>query len=146
MWQQNLESQRKDNRTVSLYTGTLTDKCLLSAVVTIKKAFPALPKDFYDVFMDRIKANEFNDARLNDAICFVIDNCPYPTPTIANFIAFDKRIKLLSYNDYVDMVAKYGPEVNNTYKPVKLPEREKPVWINIDDIKAAKMESYMITT
>lgn len=143
LWQENSVSPQSNN-SLSLYTGDLSDKCLLTAVANVRKAFPALPKDFYDVFMDRIKANGFNDTRLIDAVSHVIDNCPYPTPTIANFISFDKRIKLFSYADYVDMVNKYGPEINDTYKPVQLPGREKPVWINIDDIKIAKLENCLI--
>jgi len=77
---------------ISIYKGKLTQQSVLKNIAIIKKAFPLLPLDFYDVFIDRIKANGFTDERLTDAVNHVIDTCPYPTPTIANFISFDKKI------------------------------------------------------
>ena len=70
-------------------TNKLTKQCLTRGIVVIKKAFPSLPKSFYEIFIERLKANGFTDEKLNKAINHVIDNCKYPTPTIANFISFD---------------------------------------------------------
>jgi hypothetical protein len=136
---QNLELSQNE---ISIYKGDLTDKILVESVVKVKKAFPSLPVDFYDIFTDRIRDNGFNDSRLKDAVNFVIDNCIYPTPTIAQFIGFDKRIKLHSYTDYLKLVHQYGGEINNSYKPVKFPDREKLVWVHVDDMKIAKLSEY----
>jgi len=54
----------------------------------IKKAFPSLSGDFYDILCERIKENNFSDKELINAINHVIDTCIYPVPTIANFILF----------------------------------------------------------
>jgi hypothetical protein len=81
-----------EDNTVSIYKGNLTDKGIIEGVAVIKKAFPALPLDFYDVLIDRLRVNEFSDNRFRDAVVYVIDVCVYPTPTIANFISYDKRI------------------------------------------------------
>ena len=80
----------------------------MKCVKKIKDTFPALPAGFYDVLMDRIKDKNFSDKRLQDAINNVIDNCVYPTPTIANIISFDKRIKLYTYNEVLVIVDKGG--------------------------------------
>ena len=73
-------------------TSQLTAIVLSRSVDKIKKAFPSLPIGFYDVFCDRLKHYEFTDDRLLKSVNYVIDNCLYPTPTIANFIIADKEI------------------------------------------------------
>lgn len=57
----------------------------------LKKAFPTLPEEFYDILCERIKEHELTDKRLIKAVNYVIDNCVYPTPTIANFILYDQE-------------------------------------------------------
>ena len=128
---------------LSIYKGSLTTPVVIESIARIKKSFPSLPIGFYEVFSERLKANNFTDARLKDAVAHVIDTCPYPTPTISNFISFDKKIKLNSYEEMVKKVNEFGPEIWKTYKPVKFPEREKVVWVHIDDMKIAKLTEYI---
>ena len=125
-----MESQNE----ISLYRGNLTDECLIRNIVLIKKAFPSLPLQFYDVLTDRIYANKFSDARLEDAICNVIDNCIYPIPTIANFISFDKKIKIYNYKQIVDMVNDGDDRAFERYKKIKMRDLPEAVWIHINDI------------
>lgn len=80
------------NDSISIYQGALTAGRTVHNISLIKKAFPSLPKEFYDVLTDRICAHDFSDNRFTDAILHVIDTCHYPTPTIADFISYDKRI------------------------------------------------------
>lgn len=126
---------------ISIYKGELTGPCLVNCVVTIKKAFPSLPIDFYDVFTDRLKANGFTDERLRDAVNYVVDTCIYPTPTIANFISFDRRFKVFNYEEMLSKLNEYGsdPKFWDSYKRINLPDREKPVWIHINDAKKYKL-------
>lgn len=144
LWPTSLESS--NNNEISIYKGELTPQCIVKSVATIKKSFPSLPIGFYDVFTDRIRENGFTDERLRDAISHVIDNCPYPQPSIAEFISFDKKIKCLSYDQMLKKSDECGPSVWNTYKPVKFPERLKIVWVDIDDIKRYKLEIYQSNT
>jgi len=104
-------------------------------IARVKAAFPSLPEDFYRVFSERIVDNNFNDTRLTDAINHVIDNCPYPTPTIANFISYDKKVKLNTYEDMLKKTNDLGAEVWNFYKKIEIPGRIKPVWVAIDEAK-----------
>lgn len=107
---------------MSLYSGGLTVPIISSSMAKIKASFPALPVEFFTVLSNRIKENGFSDARLNDAVAHVIDNCIYPTPTIAQFISFDKKVRLLTYHQMLDLCDKYGGGVWDTYEKKKIGE------------------------
>ena len=114
---------------VSIYKGTLTERCIVESVATIKKAFPALPLSFYDVFMDMLEG--FTDDRLRDAVRNVISTCVYPQPTIAQFISFDKRIKVYTYSQYCKLC---DEGTGKNYHPVAIGENTHPVWVHENDI------------
>lgn len=97
-----------------------------------------MPAGFYDAFTDRIQANEFCDERLTDAVNYVIDNCVYPTPTIANFISYDRTVKFKTWNEMTK------EDLWDTYLPVKFPDRPKVIWVHANDIAAYKLEKYMV--
>lgn len=54
--------------------------------------------------MERIKANNFSDERLIDAVNNVIDNFQYKELNISDIIKWDKREKLITYNQLVSLV------------------------------------------
>jgi len=126
----------RNDYSVSIYNGELTTQGIIEQVKKLKKAFPALPAGFYDVLTDRIKELKISDARLTDAVNHVIDTCMYPTPTIANIISWDVKIKLLTYDDMIDMVQHSGPVVWDNYKAVE-PPRDVPVrvYAHVNDIE-----------
>lgn len=119
---------------ISLYKGELTSKCVFSNIARVKKSFPTLPIEFFDVFDDRIKANRFTDDRLNDAVSYVIDTCVYPNPTIAQFISFDKRVKVYKYPEIIEMVEGGDPNAFDRYKRIEMEGLPEAVWIHINDI------------
>jgi hypothetical protein len=102
-------------------------------------AFPTLPKGFYDILADRIKENGFCDDRLNDSINHVIDNCIYPQPTIAQFISYDKKVKLYNHNDIVKMLTD-NPDSFKSYRPVKVNKLNRPMYTHINDIEMYGLE------
>lgn len=122
-----------DSCEISIYSGELTKECLAANVTSLKNAFPALNPAFYDVFMDRIKDNHFSNNRLTDAVQYVIDNCVYPQPTIAQFVSFDRKIKLYTYEQAFDNVG---------LVPVKLENRKSLVWISKIDAETFGIEVY----
>lgn len=119
---------------ISLYIGVLSTKNVIHNIAKIKKAFPSLPEGFYEIFSDRIKANCFTDQRLMDAVTHVIDTCVYPTPTIAQFISFDKRVKVYKYHEIIKMVDGGDPDAFKRYKRIELDGLPEAVWIHINDI------------
>lgn len=131
--------RKEDCFETSVYSGKLSKKCIAENVVKLSQSFPALPPEFFNVFSDRIKAHNYNDERLKAAIDHVIDNCVYPTPTIAQFISFDKRIKLYTYDD----VLKLNDQMNGTafqeYRPVKYGDNPRPMYTSLNNIKEYKL-------
>ena len=63
----------------------------------------------------------------------VIDTCVYPTPTIAQFISFDKRIKVYKYPDIVKMLDD-DPKAFDRYKRIEMEGLPEAVWIHVNDI------------
>lgn len=116
---------------------------IIAAQVAIKKSYPALNKGFYDTLDDRIRANGFTKTRLKEAVEFVIDNCRYPTPTIADFISFDRTVKFKTY-DEMCLLAERVEGIWEQWLPVKFPDRPKVVWIHANDIEQYKLQGYMV--
>ena len=132
--------KKESNYELSVYSGELTPRCVAINVKKMQQSFPALTDAFYEIFTERLKANNYCDNRLNDAIEHVIDNCIYPTPTIAQFISFDKRIKLYDYNQVLKLNEELGGKAFELYRPVRIGENVKPVYARVNDIKEFNLE------
>lgn len=132
-------SPATDNNSISVYGGELTARCITYNVKKISYAFN-LPAGFYDVLSDRIKSNGFDDKRLEDAVNHVIDNCKYPTPTISDFISFDKRVSIYSYNDIVKLSNEFGANVWKQYRAVNINGVKRVVYVNIDEAEIKGLE------
>jgi len=125
---------------VSLYKGELTTPVVIQSIARIKKSFPSLPVGFYEIFSERLKANGFNDERLQDATANVIDTCVYPTPTIAQFISFDKKVKVYKYPEIIKMVED-DPNAFGRYKRIVMKGLPEAVWIHVNDIAKYNLKS-----
>ena len=90
-----IDSVKKE---ISLYgKGKVTSRVLADCVIRIKKSFPKLPDGWYEMLNEMIDLEGFTDQRLADATLNLIKTCPYPEPTIANILSFDKIQKLYTY-------------------------------------------------
>ncbi|MFA5458012.1 MAG: hypothetical protein WC261_10320 [Synergistaceae bacterium] len=134
----NISETNSGERYLSAYGDRLTKEGILKYTKTIRDAFPELPSGFYDVLAERIKEKGFTDRRLADAVGHVVDTCIYPRPTIANFIGYDRQIRLYTYQE---MLAR-GPEAWSTHRPLQLPDQEKLLWVHTDDIKKFNLKQY----
>lgn len=95
---QHTNIKQSAGRQVSIYGKGQVDKDVWGkASIVIKKTYPLLSNDFISVLYERMQEHEFTNERCLESIKHVIDNCVYPTPTIANFVSFDKHIELLTY-------------------------------------------------
>ncbi|WP_158522867.1 hypothetical protein [Geofilum rhodophaeum] len=103
---------------LSVYRGELSQKELVRNAAKVKAAFPALPPEFFQILIERFKAKGFCDTRMIDAVNNVIDNCPYPTPTLANFLSYDKNVKLYTYQQFISLVTEHKASFE-TYTKVK---------------------------
>lgn len=108
----------------------------------IKKAFPNLSSGFYDILLERIKQANFTNKRLEDAVNNLIDNYKYPTPPISAIISFDKKIKVYTYNDILEMVSLGGDYIFQQFEPVKIYNGTKPFWASVIDIQTYNIERH----
>ena len=131
------------NNEISLYNGKLTAETVKSIKKSLTIAFPELSESFFDMFFDRIKANNFSDARLKDAVNHVIDTCVYPKPAIANFILFDKKIKLVKHQQIVELNQRSTENEFANYAALELPGADKVVWALLSDVEGTKLEKYI---
>jgi hypothetical protein len=132
-----------EKETISLYHGELTAKCVVDQTAKIAKAFPLLTPGFYDMLSERIKDKGFCDERLKDAVSYVIDNCPYPTPTIANFISYDRTVKFKTY-DEMCKEALTSDSIWREWLAVKYPDMPKTVWVHANDVQKYNLQKYVI--
>ena len=88
---------------ISIYTGDLSTKTIIKTNKIISDCFPDLEQGFYNQFNRLIKNDGFSDQRLIDAVDHVIKTCIYPRPTIAQFLSYDHRIDLHSYQNIKKM-------------------------------------------
>ena len=120
---------------ISLYKGSIiSDESIVRYSVKIRQAFPSLEPGFYNILLEMAKEENFTDERFRDAVHNVIKTCIYPTPTIAQFISFDKRIKVFKYHDIIKMVDDGDHNAFDRYKRVEMDGLPEAVWIHKNDI------------
>lgn len=69
-------------------------------------AFPKMEKGFWNILVERIIANNFTKERLKKAVEHILDNFQYKELNVADIIRYDRRVKLYSFKQYVDMIDK----------------------------------------
>ena len=109
-------SKTNDEYSITTYTGELTQENVVRNFARIKACFPAISPEFYKVLMERIKEKGFSDDRLSDSVNNLIDNFQYPNPTLANILSFDKRVKILDYNQVCNLIHKQEASFDNFSK------------------------------
>lgn len=129
-----IKVNEKGETYLSLYTGDLTPKVVTESMAELKASFPALPAEFFSMLSKRVKDNGFSDERLRDAVRHVIDNCIYPSPTIAQVISFDRTVRLYTYFEMVEMVNKVNGDAKlwDYYEKRKI--NDKLFWVSKADI------------
>jgi hypothetical protein len=72
----------------------------------LRAAFPQMSDDFYNILVERIIENKFTRKRLVNAINYVIDNVRYKELHVADIIGSDRRIKLYTYREFLELQEK----------------------------------------
>lgn len=130
-----LFKKKEHNYETSIYKGELTKKGIAENLALIKAAFPKLENLYFDILKEMLKDDGFVDERLKDAVKHVIKTCVYPEPTIANFLSYDKNIKVYDYNQYLKLVDEIGLKTGDLYKSVRFHNAKKPAWVHVNDIQ-----------
>ena len=136
-----LSSPLITEKKMSVYSGDLNLRTIFEQNKRIITAFPQLSSGFYEIFVERLTERKFTDQRLIDAVSHVIDTCPYPIPTVANFLSYDRCIDLLNHSDLMDML-KDDIHVFDRYEPVRIPGLDKARYARKEDILEYKLEKW----
>lgn len=123
-----------DSYEMSIYSGELTEKCIAECTMTIKHAFPSTETGFFKVFVPMLKECGFNDEKLLNSVKNVIKTCEYPTPTIAKFLNYDKKINLYTYTDMLKKASEDRTAFEK-HKAVAIEGTKEPLWANVHDIE-----------
>ena len=123
-------SKTNDEYSITTYTGELTQENVVRNFARIKACFPAISPEFYKVLMERIKEKGFSDDRLSDSVNNLIDNFQYPNPTLANILSFDRKVKVLDYNQVCTLIGKHEASFNDFSK---IFIREKMFYVRTSD-------------
>ena len=116
------------NNQISVYKGKLTFKCVAEQHLRIRSLYDLSDK-WYIEFDEALKSNNFTDERLIAAVNYVRDTYIYPKPSIANFIAYDKKIEALNYQEMLKKLNELGGATfNSLYVSVKLEGKGLPFW------------------
>lgn len=124
---------------ISVYTGELTATVLVQNFKKLRNAYEHLSEDFIQILSERVKANNFTDARLTDAINHLIDTCQYPNHiTPAHILAFDKKVKFYTYSQMLEIQNKTGRAFDD-YGKVRRGNRM--FWVSLADIEQYHIQS-----
>ena len=113
--EQSVRKLKKGPKQAPAMSEVAIDKCFEKLVV----AFPDLTESFQDLLLERLEVNKFTDDRLQQAVTGVIEHCTYPTPTIANFLKWDRdhpwRIMETGRWFYLDKTGAYVSRDGDVY-------------------------------
>jgi hypothetical protein len=127
-------NQRVNNE-ISIYADPLaTREVITLELKKVLAAFPDISNDFIIILAERIIDNNFTIQRVKDSINNIIDNFQFPKSKISDFISFDKRVKLFTYNQIIDLVNQHGAVVWDNYKAVEIGLKHR-VYASIVDIE-----------
>lgn len=102
---------------LSLYEDNLTKKCIVEQITYLKKVFPKLDAQFFDILKDRFADNNFTDKRIVDSVKHVVDHYKgwERMPNIADFIQYDKKIRLFSWKEISEEQKSFGSSIWTYY-------------------------------
>ena len=102
---------------ITIYQGEPASALVLAQeTAKIHVLFPKLDKLFVPLLIERLSVNNFTEKRVKDAISYLIDNFKYQNPSIADIVSFDKKIKIYSHNDVVQLVTENKADFSDFYK------------------------------
>ena len=128
----------QDTSEISVYTDKLTKAEAVIQEARIKKAFPKMFEGQVSLLMEMFPENNFTDNRMRDAVNHVI--CTYEgwdkLPNIANFIQYDKKIKIYTYKEVCEIgfVGMKAVDIG----------MDSPRWVKEEDAEKYKLKIWSI--
>ena len=93
---------------VSLYQSQLpaTVDYVKNECQRLQQCFPQITPGFIVILVQRIAEKKMSNQHITDAINNLIDTYKYPIPTIADIISFDKKVKIYTHPEIINMIPK----------------------------------------
>lgn len=89
-------------RWITAYSGpVLTAKDALYLSDRITTAFPAMTGEQVKILLGQMMDMGWTAQRASDAVDRVIRTCEFPAPTLARFLAFDRKKRLYTYDEMI---------------------------------------------
>lgn len=108
-----------NNSEISIYDGDIVQRDQASKLINkLKYAFPDISPQYIVLLTERILDNKFTKKRLEDAVNYCIDNFNYKVPNISNIISYDKKVKIYTYSEILD-INHFTQTAFKDYKKVK---------------------------
>lgn len=99
---------------ISIYKDVAIDQATFAhGIKDLKLAFPKLKPGWYDLLKRQVKEKGFTNKRFYDAVNYVIGNCIYPEPTIAQILRYDRIVKSFTYNEILELNNKNPGSMEN---------------------------------
>ena len=92
-----------------------TAEVLAWSVKTLRACYPDTDAVVFDILLERFKANGWGNDKIKDAVNNLIEKHVYKTINPANILTFDRKKKLYSYNQMIELVNKYGATIWENY-------------------------------
>ena len=126
----------QDTSEISVYTDKLTKAEAVIQEARIKKAFPKMFEGQVSLLMEMFPENNFTDNRMRDAVNHVI--CTYEgwdkLPNIANFIQYDKKIKIYTYKEICEIGFEGMQAIDIG--------QDSPRWTLIENVEKLKLKKW----
>ena len=104
-----LESSEKNK--LSVYNkGKVSAENFALGVVLIRKSKSKLSEGWYEVLQIMLDQNGFTDERFKDAVQVMISTCPYPEPSHAEILSYDKQIDAYTWDELLKITKDYSPQ------------------------------------
>lgn len=130
-----------------LYTdGLLDGETTENLYNLLLQAFPKMTNGVGRLIIDRMVANGFTNRRATDAVHNVIDTYEGwdKCPNVANFIGFDKRVKVLTYRE-LNYLHDEGKLAWDDYEAVDV-GLDKSRWARKEDVQQYGLKRWVVKT
>lgn len=132
----------KENKLSIYERGKVSAESFALGTKLIKGSKPELPDPWYEVLEVMLDQNGFTDQRFKDAVAVMISTCPYPKPSHAEILSYDKLIDVYTWDELLKNVKDAAPDFRKKYLEnfVRIIHYSEERWVKKEDAIKYKLE------
>jgi hypothetical protein len=100
----------KENKLSIYERGKVSAENFALGAKLIKGSKPELPDQWYEVLEIMLDQDGFTDQRFKDAVQVMISACPYPKPSHADILSYDKFVDAYTWDELLKITKDYSPQ------------------------------------